>query len=130
MWVPPEGRKRGFAALSPLTVFGAAFAHPPLPGGNEECVKRPVRRRTPAENIPGNADSSMGSHCGRLARRPPRPSDRLPGGSPALLPPAPASAAFPPPTVFPERDFIAVEYWPANTPVRVEVVRNGVLVTT
>src|SRR5204863_264286 len=48
----------------------------------------------------------------------------------ALLAPATASAAFPPPTVFPERDFVAVEAWPANTPVRVEVVRNGVLVTT
>src|SRR3954447_22575462 len=33
-------------------------------------------------------------------------------------------------TVFPERDFVAVDGWPANTGVRVDVLRNGVNVGT
>ena len=50
----------------------------------------------------------------------------------ALAAPASASAAvLPGPTVFPERDFVAVDTgWPANTPFRLEVVRNGVVLTT
>jgi hypothetical protein len=33
-------------------------------------------------------------------------------------------------TVFPERDFVVVDLWPANQPVRVEVLRNGVVIGT
>src|SRR4051794_31613425 len=55
----------------------------------------------------------------------------------SLVVAAPASAAISSPpafprevTVFPERDFVAVEGWPADTPFRLEVVRNGVVLTT
>src|SRR3954452_18630522 len=55
----------------------------------------------------------------------------------ALSAPASASAAISMPpafprevTVFPERDFVAVEGWPAHTPFRLEVARNGVVLTT
>ena len=48
----------------------------------------------------------------------------------ALLAPSTA-LALDPPVVFPERDFVAVDGgWPANTPFRLEVVRNGVVLTT
>src|SRR5437764_3446698 len=50
-------------------------------------------------------------------------------------PSAPAAISMPPAfphevTVFPERDFVTVDGWPANTDVRVDVLRNGVNVGT
>jgi hypothetical protein len=33
-------------------------------------------------------------------------------------------------TIFPERDFVVVDLWPANQPFRVEVLRNGVVIGT
>src|SRR3954451_1905106 len=68
---------------------------------------------------------------------PPRRTFLLAASAASLLAPATASAAISSPpafprevTVFPERDFVSVEGWPANTPFRLELVRNGVLVTT
>src|SRR4051794_7646618 len=53
----------------------------------------------------------------------------------AAAPSALGAISMPPPfphevIVFPERDFVAVDGWPANTGVRVDVLRNGVNVGT
>src|SRR3954470_5560307 len=63
---------------------------------------------------------------------PPRRMFFLAASAAALLaPPTASAAALPGPTVFPERDFVAVDTgWPAHTPFRLELLRNGVLLTT
>src|SRR5256885_10318761 len=53
----------------------------------------------------------------------------------AAAPPALAVISSPPAfphevTVFPQRDFVTVDGWPANTDVRVDVLRNGVNIGT
>jgi hypothetical protein len=74
---------------------------------------------------------------GRLVVMPPRwiPIAAAVAASLAVEAPALAAISSPPAfprevTIFPERDFVVVDLWPANQPFRVEVLRNGVVIGT
>src|SRR4051812_38450891 len=89
---------------------------------NEDFMKAPVRPRTASVMV-----ASMFVRCLAVAA--------ALAGSLITAPSALAVISSPPAfprevTVFPMRDFVTVDGWPANTDVRVDVLRNGVNVGT